>query len=418
MKLSIEKSQLISALQIITPITDRSSSKPILSNFLMEAKVGKGESEGVVEFSATDYEISLKGEFPAKVSEPGSVCISAKKVLEVCREFLSEEIVVSSDDQLWVTLEGGPSRLRLPSVDIGLYPQMQAPDLPNRFRMSAQELRGCIDMTIFATMTNETRKNLMGVCLKLMDGNSAQWIATDGHRLAQVIKSVEGVKFNGAPEVIVPRKALVEMQRVLERNEEGVEIAFDDRNLLIDAGKIIEDGPADDHVVVLERQLVEHHGHVAAQPAAGQLLDLAGRDRPERREAPGVVPAVVEDAPLSGTAVVHAAPHQFRELGVAHRRVGPERHQKVEGGRARRQHLLQHVEEQRHRHGARAVGNQRQDTLAVERQLREALARDRSDLVGRQEAGVEPTADDALRQDRHRANGCRCLTKCFSRLAA
>jgi len=239
MKLSIEKSQLISALQIITPITDKSSSKPILSNFLMEAKAGKGESEGVVEFSATDYEISLKGEFPAKVSEPGSVCISAKKVLEVCREFLSEEIVVSSDDQLWVTLEGGPSRLRLPSVDIGLYPQMQAPDLPNRFRMSAQELRGCIDMTIFATMTNETRKNLMGVCLKLMDGNSAQWIATDGHRLAQVIKSVEGVKFNGAPEVIVPRKALVEMQRVLERNEEGVEIAFDDRNLLLDAGKVL-----------------------------------------------------------------------------------------------------------------------------------------------------------------------------------
>jgi len=239
MKLSIDKSQLVSALQIITPITDKSSSKPILSNFLMEAKAGKGESEGVVEFSATDYEISLKGEFPAKVSEPGSVCISAKKVLEVCREFLSEEIVVSSDDQLWVTLEGGPSRLRLPSVDIGLYPQMQAPDLPNRFRMSAQELRGCIDMTIFATMTNETRKNLMGVCLKLMDGNSAQWIATDGHRLAQVIKSVEGVKFNGAPEVIVPRKALVEMQRVLERNEEGVEIAFDDRNLLLDAGKVL-----------------------------------------------------------------------------------------------------------------------------------------------------------------------------------
>ena len=239
MKLSIDKSQLVSALQIITPITDKSSSKPILSNFLMEAKVGKGESEGVVEFSATDYEISLKGEFPAKVSEPGSVCISAKKVLEVCREFLSEEIVVSSDDQLWVTLEGGPSRLRLPSVDIGLYPQMQAPDLPNRFRMSAQELRGCIDMTIFATMTNETRKNLMGVCLKLMDGNAAQWIATDGHRLAQVIKSVEGVKFNGAPEVIVPRKALVEMQRVLERNEEGVEIAFDDRNLLLDAGKVL-----------------------------------------------------------------------------------------------------------------------------------------------------------------------------------
>ena len=237
MKLSIEKSQLVSALQIVTPITDKSSSKPILSNFLLEAKPGK--DGGVVEFSATDYEISLKGEFPAQVSEAGSVCISAKKVLEVCREFLSEQIIVTSDDQLWVTLEGGPSRLRLPSVDIGLYPQMEAPELPNRFRMSAQELRRCIDMTIFATMTNETRKNLMGVCLKLVEGSSTQWIATDGHRLAQVVKDVEGVSANGAPEVIVPRKALVEMQRVLERSEDSVEIAFDDRNLLLNAGKIV-----------------------------------------------------------------------------------------------------------------------------------------------------------------------------------
>jgi DNA polymerase-3 subunit beta len=237
MKLTIEKNQLISALQIVTPITDKSSSKPILSNFLLEAR--RGEGEGVVEFAATDYEISLKGEFPAKVQEPGSVCISAKKVLEVCREFMADEIQVSSDDQLWVTLEGGRSRLRLPSVDIGLYPQLEAPELPNRFRISAPELRRCIDMTIFATMTNETRKNLMGVCLKLQDGNSAQWIATDGHRLAKVIKAVEGVSSNGAPEVIVPRKALVEMLRVLERLDAPVEIAFDERNLLLNAGKIV-----------------------------------------------------------------------------------------------------------------------------------------------------------------------------------
>ena len=238
MKLTIEKSQLVSALQIVTPITDKSSSKPILSNFLLEAKHDSGD--GAVEFSATDYEISLKGEFPAKVTEPGSVCISAKKVLEVCREFLTDEIQVSSDDQLWVTLEGGSSRLRLPSVDIGLYPQMEAPELPNRFHIAAQELRRCIDMTIFATMSNETRKNLMGVCLKLVDGNAAQWIATDGHRLAQVIKSVEGVKTNGStPEVIVPRKALVEMQRVLERHDGTVEVAFDDRSLLLDAGKVV-----------------------------------------------------------------------------------------------------------------------------------------------------------------------------------
>jgi DNA polymerase-3 subunit beta len=237
MKLTIEKTQLINALQLITPITDKSSSKPILSNFLLTAR-GNGAG-GAIEFSATDYEISLQGEFPAKVDEPGSVCISAKKVLEICREFLSEEIRVTSDDQLWVTLEGGPSRLRLPSVEIGLYPQMEAPELPNTFRMGAAELRRCIELTLFAALTNETRKNLMGVCLRLIDGNEAQWIATDGHRLAQVVKAIETVKSHAPPEIIVPRKALVEMQRVLERGEDAAEVAFDDRTLVLTSGRTV-----------------------------------------------------------------------------------------------------------------------------------------------------------------------------------
>ncbi len=237
MKLTIKKEELVNALQAITPITDKSSNKPILSNFLMEAS-GNGTG-GVIKFSATDYEISLSGEYSGNVQEPGSVCISARKVLEVCREFLSEEIQIVSDDQLWVTLEGGKQRLRLPSVEMGLYPQMEIPELPNKFKIGARELLKCIEMTIFATLTNETRKNLMGVCLKLNGNNETQWIATDGHRLAQVVRSVKDAVSEETPEIIVPRKALVEIQRILERNEGEVNITFDDRNLLLSTEKMV-----------------------------------------------------------------------------------------------------------------------------------------------------------------------------------
>lgn len=237
MKLTIKKEELVNALQTITPITDKSSSKPVLSNFLMEAS--ENESGGVVKFSATDYEISLSGEYSGNVQEAGSVCISARKVLEVCREFLSGEIRIFSDEQLWVTLEGGKQRLRLPSVELGLYPQMEIPELPNKFKMGARELLKCIEMTIFATLTNETRKNLMGVCLKLNGNSETQWIATDGHRLAQVVRSVKDAISEEAPEIIVPRKALVEIQRVLERNEGQVDISFDERNLLLSTDKMV-----------------------------------------------------------------------------------------------------------------------------------------------------------------------------------
>ncbi|MCH8075469.1 MAG: DNA polymerase III subunit beta [SAR324 cluster bacterium] len=237
MKLSIEKNLLVNALQVITPLTDKSSSKPILSNFLLEAKLKEGG--GVVKLSATDYEISISGEFPAKVEEPGVACISARKVLEVCREFSSEEVRISSDEQLWVTLEGGPSRLRLPSVEVGLYPHMDPPELPNRFTMNSRELRQCIELTTFAAMTNETRKNLMGVCLRLSNGNSTQWVATDGHRLAQVTREAKDVQGESPPEIIVPRKAMMEMLRVLEHHDEAVEVSFDERHLLMTAGKTL-----------------------------------------------------------------------------------------------------------------------------------------------------------------------------------
>lgn len=230
MKIKIQKNVLINALQIITPITDKSSSKPILSNFLLSTVEGDNGG-GRVEYAATDYEIAIKGQVPVQVEEPGTICISARKVLEVCREFMTDEIVVHSNDQLWVTLEGGSSRLRLPSMDIGLYPPMDMSELANSFRIDTAELKQAIDLTIFAAQTNEARKNLMGVNLKMMEGSQSRWTATDGHRLAQVNKPVDNGGLSDAPEIIIPRKALSEIRKVLDSAGDTVGVSFDERSL-------------------------------------------------------------------------------------------------------------------------------------------------------------------------------------------
>ncbi|MCZ6532820.1 MAG: DNA polymerase III subunit beta [SAR324 cluster bacterium] len=236
MKITINKDILVDALQIITPITDKSSSKPILSNFLLTVEEG---AQHEAHFAATDYEIAIQGAFPAQVSAAGSVCISAKMVLEVCREFLSEEIQIESDDQLWVTLSGGAAQLRLPSVEVGLYPQMETAELTYKFKMPGKELKKCIDLTLFAAQTSEARKNLMGVCLSFPEGGLSRWTATDGHRLAQVESTVQPVALDAAPEIIIPRKSLVEMQKVLEKCETDVEMAFDDRSLKLTTESIV-----------------------------------------------------------------------------------------------------------------------------------------------------------------------------------
>ena len=237
MKLIIKKTSLVEALGLVTPITDKSSSKPILSNFLLQAEGSK--KEGRVDVSATDYEISLKGSYTAEVHEPGSICISAKKALEVCREFMSEDIQIESDNQLWVTLSGGPARLRLPSVETGLYPQMEKQELPNGFTLNAKELNRCFELTVFATQVTETRKNLTGVCLNVQPSGESKWTATDGHRLAQVTRTFANMRGDAPPEIIVPRRALVEMGKVLDRTEGEVDMSFDARSLTLKTNGIV-----------------------------------------------------------------------------------------------------------------------------------------------------------------------------------
>jgi DNA polymerase-3 subunit beta len=238
MNIHVQKNDLIHALQIITPITDKSTTKPILSNFLLSAGEGKTESV-TAEFAATDYELAIKGRIPIEMEEAGTVCISAKKVLEVCREFLAEKIAIRTSEQMWVTIEGGSSRLRLPSMDVGLYPQMDMADLGSRFQIRTDALKQAIDLTIFATLANEARKNLMGVNLKMAGEGVSRWTSTDGHRLAQVNKPIEDGQLSGAPEIIIPRKALGEMRKVLDTAGETVTLSYDERSLKLDAGPIL-----------------------------------------------------------------------------------------------------------------------------------------------------------------------------------
>ncbi|HCP34502.1 MAG TPA: hypothetical protein DIT94_08960, partial [Deltaproteobacteria bacterium] len=185
MDILIKTEILISALQNVISVIDKSFTKPILSNFMIQTLENEGE-QGMVEFSATDYELSIIERIPAQIKTSGSICINAKRVFDITREFRAEEIHIRSTEQLWVQITCGASELRLPSVEVGLYPQPKIEELNQQLKISALDLAQCIDLTLFASQTNESRRNLMGVALSMTEDQRTRWQATDGHRLAQV----------------------------------------------------------------------------------------------------------------------------------------------------------------------------------------------------------------------------------------
>ena len=79
----------------------------------------------------------------------------------------------------------------------------------------------------------------MGVCLSSNGGHKTRWLSTDGHRLAQIIKTLDSVTFDSEKEVIIPRKALTEVRRVVELFGENVNITFDERVMQFSGGSIM-----------------------------------------------------------------------------------------------------------------------------------------------------------------------------------
>ena len=237
MEINLKREVFSSTLQKINSVVDKSTSsnKPILSNFVvrtMEEEISK------VEFSSTDYELSLVEQVEAEITEPGSICVNAKKVFDIVKELQDEDVKILSTEQLWIHITCGSSEMRLPSVEVGLYPQTVLEDLPQSVTISVDDLKQCIDMTLFAAITNESRRNLMGVCLSSTSDQQTRWLSTDGHRLAQILKSVEDLNFSEDQEVIVPRKALTEVRRAADLFGQTVVISFDERVMQFTGGRI------------------------------------------------------------------------------------------------------------------------------------------------------------------------------------
>ena len=237
MEINLKREAFSSTLQNINSVVDKSTSsnKPILSNFVIRTMDGEVSK---VEFSSTDYELSLVEQVEAEITEPGSICVNAKKVFDIVKELQDEDVKIRSTEQLWIHITCGSSEMRLPSVEVGLYPQTVLEDLPQSVTISVDDLKQCIDMTLFAAITNESRRNLMGVCLSSTSDQQTRWLSTDGHRLAQILKSVEDLNFSEDKEVIVPRKALTEVRRAADLFGQTVVISFDERVMQFTGGRI------------------------------------------------------------------------------------------------------------------------------------------------------------------------------------
>jgi len=231
MEITVSRQELLRELTATQSVVERKTTIPILSNFLIEA------ADDRLTITATDLDQSIRTSCPAKVKKPGACTIPARKLYDYIKLLPDADIGIKLMDNHWVQIRSGRSNTKMVGMARANYPQV--PEFPavTATSISTTALRTLIARTIFAISNEESRYTLNGALL-VIKAESLAMVATDGHRLSFVEKpneSLEGI--SGEKRVLIPRKALQELQQLLSNTEaEKVEFADDEHTLFFRVG--------------------------------------------------------------------------------------------------------------------------------------------------------------------------------------
>ncbi|HEX2556042.1 MAG TPA: DNA polymerase III subunit beta [Microvirga sp.] len=222
MRVTVERAALLRSLGHVHRVVERRTTIPILSNVLLRA------DGGGLRLKATDLDIEVTETIPADVSTAGSTTVPAHVIYDIVRK-LPEGAQVSLEiagDGGQMQIRSGRSRFMLQALPESDFPDLAAGDLPHRFALPPADLKRLIDKTQFAISTEETRYYLNGIFFHTLDAGAGpvlRAVATDGHRLARVeMPAPKGAE--GMPGVIVPRKAVAEIQKLVEDGGDSIEV--------------------------------------------------------------------------------------------------------------------------------------------------------------------------------------------------
>ena len=245
---------LLKPLATVSGIVERRHTLPILANILIRKE---GER---VSFVSTDIEVQIRthadiGVAGGKDAENFATTVAARKLLDILRALPESGEVVLSHTAKKMTVQSGKSRFNLQTLAAEDFPTVSQPEsYLTSFSLPQNTLKHLIAMVHFSMAQQDIRYYLNGLLL-VVDGKQVIAVATDGHRLAYcavqtdattagepvesesadptvmdaagsgaVSDSSKGTVPAERYEVIVPRKSILELQRLLGDGDDLVTI--------------------------------------------------------------------------------------------------------------------------------------------------------------------------------------------------
>ena len=217
--LKAPQDQVLSVLQAVAGIVERRHTLPILANVLIR-KTGTS-----LQLTTSDLEIQIRttAELGGDV-EDFTTTVVARKLIDILRTMPADQTVSLESSAAKLILKGGKSKFTLQTMPAEDFPLVQeSANFGPVFSVPQKTLKALLSQVSFAMAVHDIRYYLNGI-LFVAEGQQLSLVSTDGHRLAfaSATLDVEVPK----QEVILPRKTVLELQRLLSDAEGAIEMQF------------------------------------------------------------------------------------------------------------------------------------------------------------------------------------------------
>jgi DNA polymerase-3 subunit beta len=211
--------KLLAVLQSIAGIVERRHTLPILANVLIQ-KTGAN-----IQWTSSDLEIQIRT-YQSFEGDAGNfkTTLGARKLIDILRTLPYDQTVTLESNHSRVVLKGGKSKFTLQTLPPEDFPLVQeSAHYGAIFSIPQKVLKNSLSQVSFAMAVHDIRYYLNGV-LFVVEGKHLSLVATDGHRLAYACADLD--QDIPRQEVILPRKTVIEIQRLLSDKDEPLQMQF------------------------------------------------------------------------------------------------------------------------------------------------------------------------------------------------
>ncbi|MEO8166511.1 MAG: DNA polymerase III subunit beta [Betaproteobacteria bacterium] len=273
--LDIDKDVLLKPLQAVSGIVERRHTLPILSNVMLETR---GSDLNLV---ATDLEIQIATSIKLdKSGNDHAVTVSARKLQDILRALPENTNVTLDAQEGRLQVKAGKSKFNLQTLPAQDFPRLaEGGPVTTSVNLPQKILRHLLSLVQYGMAQQDIRYYLNGLLL-VAEGKQLTMVATDGHRLAYASTTLENEVERA--EVIIPRKAILELAKLLQDVDEEVQIQLLPNQVRflfagIDVISKVVDGKFPDYTRVIPTNYKKHFavGRVVLQQALQRAAILS-----------------------------------------------------------------------------------------------------------------------------------------------